>query len=79
MDKLLKQLNKIKKSTSSEKYDYQKYIIFGGIILTNGIFVLPAMKKIYLKMFSNYDAEMSHMVKLKNNPSTVLFRYRAGR
>lgn len=62
MDKLLKQIKNIGKSTGTEKYDYQKYLIFSGIIFTNGLFVLPAMKNLYLRLFSNYDAEMTHMV-----------------
>jgi len=61
MDKLLKQFNKLS-NDSKNKVDYQKYLIFGGIILFNGLFVLPNMKKLYSYMFTNKNAEISHIV-----------------
>lgn len=73
MDKLLKQFNKISNNTK-DKIDYQKYLIFAGIIFANGLFVLPNMKKLYTYMFTNTKAEISHVVNRKLN--LVLFRYR---
>ncbi len=41
--------------------DYQKYLLMFGLVVINGLFVFPQMKKIYSKIFSN-SAEITHIV-----------------
>jgi hypothetical protein len=45
--------------------DYQKYLLMFGLIMVNGVFVYPQMKKYYAKIFSN-SAEITHVVNKKN-------------
>lgn len=65
MDKWLKQFQKLKSNSGNIQggLDYMKYFAFFGIIITNGIFVLPQMKKMYNRLFSN-NAEITHVVNI---------------
>lgn len=42
---------------------FKKYIIFGGIAITNGVIIFPFMRKQYIKRFTN-QAEVTHIVRL---------------
>jgi hypothetical protein len=41
--------------------DYQKYLLMFGLIVVNGIFIYPQMKKYYIKIFSN-SSDITHVV-----------------
>ena len=43
--------------------DYQKYLLMFGLIVVNGIFIYPQMKKYYIKIFSN-SADITHVVNI---------------
>jgi hypothetical protein len=63
LNKLLQKLNIKKKGAElAPSIEFGKYGLFIGLVIINGMFLYPALKNYYTKIFSNH-AEITHVVK----------------